>query len=86
MAKKIDLDELTRDELIKLNKQIIGKIKELDAESTTSFNIGDKVKFRTKKGRVVEGTVNKVNKKTIDIMDDSVTMKWRVSASMLQRA
>lgn len=86
MAKKIDLDGLTRDELIKLNKRIVSKIKELDAESTTSFSMGDKVSFRTKKGKTVYGTVDKVNRKTIDILDASSMLKWRVSASMLQRA
>lgn len=86
MAKKIDLDDLTRDELIKLNKRIVSRIKELDAESTTSFSLGDKVSFRTKKGKVVRGTVDKVNRKTIDVTDSTSMMKWRVSASMLQRA
>lgn len=86
MTKKIDLDELTRDELIKLNKRIVSRIKELDAESTVNFNKGDRVKFRTKKGEIIQGTVEKLNKKTIDIFDDSRHVKWRVSASILQAA
>lgn len=85
MNKKIDLDGLTRDELIKLNKRIINKVKELDAENTTNFNLGDKVNFRTKKGEFVQGTVDKINKKTIDILDTTGIRKWRVSPSILQK-
>lgn len=87
MTKKIDLEGMSRDELVKLNKRVVNKIRSLEAEMAIGFSKGDKVKFKSKKtGKMVYGTVAKPNRKTIDINDNTTSVTWRVSASMVQSA
>jgi hypothetical protein len=58
--------------------------KQLDEIATTKFNIGDRVKFVRKNGRVVEGVVEKINPTTVSVKTDN-DGNWRVSALMLTK-
>lgn len=83
----IDLSKLSRKELVELNRRVVERIKELDADQTTDcmkgFSIGDKVSFEPPNGEPVKGMVIKKNKKTISVLDGS-GHKWNVSPSYLK--
>ena len=83
----IDLSKLSRKELVELNRRVVERIKELDADQTTDcmkgFSIGDKVSFEPPSGDPVKGMVIKKNKKTISVLDDS-GHKWNVPPSYLK--
>jgi hypothetical protein len=68
--------------------EIIREIKErqrsLQQEIATSFRKGQAVQFTARRGEVVKGIVEKVNRKTIVVKTDLVT--WKVSPSLLRAA
>jgi hypothetical protein len=56
--------------------------------NSLQFNIGDKVEFDSKRGYKVEGTVTKVNQKTIKLTSTkggTVGTRWNVSANLLRK-
>ena len=55
----------------------------LVAREASKFVVGDTVQF-TSGSRLIEGIVEKVNRKTINI--STHTQKWRVSPSLLTKA
>lgn len=57
----------------------------LSKEIAQAFVVGQKVKFNSKRGMTVTGTVKKVNTKTI-IVDAGPAMQYRVSPSLLTAA
>lgn len=67
---KIDIDNLSIEELIELNHRIIARIKELSQKQTAEilkqFHIGDRVSFISE-GKTVEGKVVKIHKKNITV-------------------
>ena len=54
----------------------------LTARAASKFTIGDTVQF-TSGARLIEGIVEKVNRKTIKV--STHTQKWRVSPSLLTK-
>lgn len=58
----------------------------LSRQNTRKFILGDSVKFSDRRGRVVTGTVTKVNQKTIQVRDASGFGLYKVPASMLETA
>ena len=74
---KMDRDDL--DHVVQLHKI---QSKKLIAAVASKFTVGDTVQF-TSGSRIIEGIVEKVNRKTINI--STHTQKWRVSPSLLTK-
>jgi len=68
-----------------LNKQVVARLNHLDrqeqAVAALAFNIGQRVKFESKKRGVISGVITKVNQKTVNVKTETLT--WRVSPSLL---
>ncbi|MCX4025095.1 hypothetical protein H0A36_27760 [Endozoicomonas sp. SM1973] len=84
----IDIDSLSYEELIKLNQQIVERLKFLDTVHTQKemmqFFTGDQVSFQSSgRGRQV-GIVVKCNKKTITVLAESGE-KWNISPQLLSK-
>jgi hypothetical protein len=56
----------------------------LEQKQTAQFRVGDKVKFFSRKGFEVTGTISKINQKTVSLKTDYGS-NWRVSSSLLER-
>lgn len=72
MSKKIgynDLVNLSVEELHDLNHQIVEVLRLKQSELVRNFRVGDKVQFEHR-GRVIEGVVRKVNRKTVAVTTD----------------
>lgn len=78
------VDQIARMDREELNQAIQAvKLRQtyLANQAARSFTIGDKVKFLDRSRRTVQGTVTKVNRKTICV--DAGMIQWKVTASML---
>ena len=74
---RMDTTELNRVvEAVKLRRTFIAK------ETARGLFIGDPVSFESKRGVTIQGTVTKVNTKTV-VVDTVRDGKWKVTASML---
>ena len=74
---RMDAEELNRVvEAVKLQRTFLAK------ESARGLFIGDCVSFTSKRGTTVQGTVTKVNPKTV-LVDTVHDGRWKVTASML---
>jgi len=60
------------------------RFRELQSRAAHSFNKGDKVKFTTRSGEIITGTVAKINQKTVTVNTPNST--WKVSGSLLKKA
>lgn len=72
------------DELREAQNALNVRFRELQRRAAVSFRVGDAVKFQSKTGRTISGTVTKVNQKTVSVK--TADSNWKVSASLLQRA
>lgn len=81
----IDIDHLSIDELVELNKRVVDRIKRLDEMQAQinmmAFNLGAKVSFDSKYGRQF-GTVVKFNRKTVVVVTGG-GRRWKVSPNLL---
>ena len=81
-----EIESLSYDELLEINRLIVDRIKVLRASKTSlemqKFNLGNKVEFFTDEGEVISGTVAKVNKKTVGIVTNDGE-RWNVSPTLL---
>jgi hypothetical protein len=74
---RMDNAELNRViDAVKLRRTFISK------ESARGLFIGDAVQFESKRGQTVQGTVTKVNTKTV-VVDTPTAGRLKVTASML---
>jgi hypothetical protein len=73
---------MDHDELNAVVRAINARRKDIDQNATAKFSVGDQVWF-SGKGRIVNGVVTKVNRKTISVKAVGNQM-WRVSASLLK--
>ncbi len=83
---KIDIDNLSEDELIELNYRIVERLKFLESMHTHNemmeFSPGEKVSFEAPgRGRQI-GTLMKYNKKTVTVITGS-GQKWNISPHLL---
>jgi len=82
-----EIEILSYDELLQLNRLIVDRIKHLRASKTClemqQFKFGNKVEFFTDEGERITGTVAKLNKKTVGIVTDDGE-RWNVSPSLLK--
>ena len=85
---KIDIDNLTEDELIELNHRIVERLKFLESYHThkemMEFSPGDQVSFETRGHGKKIGTLVKFNRKTVTVITDT-GQKWNVSPHLLAK-
>jgi len=85
---KIDIDNLTEQELIELNHKIVERIKFLQSMRVHSnmmeFSIGERVSFSPSRSVKLYGIISKYNKKTVTIYTDEGE-KWNVPPSLLSK-
>lgn len=78
---KIDVDNLSLEQLIELHDKIAHRIWELQQTAYScklkEFQIGEKVKFQNEQGETVAGIIIRINKKSLTIRTDSGN-KWYV--------
>ncbi len=78
---KIDIDNLSLEQLIELHDKIAHRIRELQQTAYSGklkeFQIGEKVKFQNEQGETVTGIIIRINKKSLTIRTDSGN-KWYV--------
>jgi hypothetical protein len=82
------VNRLAEDDLRFLNHLIVERLKLMaQARSTrmmANFTRGDRVRFVSPHGEVIEGTVVRHNKKTVSILS-ATHGPWNVAPSLLQR-
>ena len=85
---KIDIDKLTKKELIDLNNRIVERLKFLrsirDHVDMMEFSIGEKVCFNPHGRGEQVGVLAKYNKKTVTIIAENGE-RWNVSPSLLAK-
>jgi len=84
------LNALPREELIRINKIIVQRIRTLDNFRAMAANAqympGDRVEWRDNFGQPLQGFVIRVNAKTISVVaDNDPRGHWKVSASLLTK-
>ena len=81
------IKRLNEDDLRFLNRLIVERIKLIaQARATTlmtSFTRGDRVSFRVSDGRMLEGMVLRLNKKTVSVATDD-GHQWNVAPGLLR--
>lgn len=86
---KIDIDELTEQELVALSQQIVNRLRTLDQNRIYSdmmrFGVGQRVSFEPGDRPLVTGILTKHNKKTVTVVSDD-GQRWNVSPGLLQEA
>jgi ribosomal protein L35AE/L33A len=78
--------EMDRDQLNMISNACKMRRAELDNRKKSELYVGGRVKFKGKYGEIVEGTVAKINPKTIHIsVPDKYrgTITWRVSPGFI---
>ena len=85
---KIDIDNLSYDELIDLNHRIVERLKFLDQMQAHSqmleFSIGEKVEFAPHGRDPIAGVIVKYNRKTVTVVTEQ-GQKWRVGPELLRK-
>ena len=86
---KIDIDQLTEDELVDLNNRIVARLRFLNHMRAHSemleFRIGDRVIFEPGGRAPVVGVLTRYNKKTVTVLSEN-GQRWNVSPGVLRRA
>ena len=84
--KRTDLEKMTEKELRDLNKLVVAeineKLRQKAAEESRKFSLNDHVTF-THQGRAQFGHVTSINQKSISILEETGSRRWRVSPSLL---
>ena len=75
------LRSATLEDLRDLNRSVVEAIRALETSFACAFLVGDRVKFTAKDGRIITGSVAKINMKTIKVR--SIDVMWAVSPSLL---
>lgn len=86
---KIDITQLTEDELIDLHRRITERLRFLSQtrahHKMLEFKIGDRVTFKRDDQTTISGVLTKYNKKTVTVLADNGEM-WNVSPGLLKLA
>lgn len=82
----VDIEKLSLDELLDLNRRVVRRIEYLHGLKTRAhldrFEPGDRVSFQNE-GRMVEGVVVRVNQKTLSIKTKDTY--WRIHPRFLTK-
>ena len=86
---RIDIDQLTENELIDLNRRIVERLRFLNQMKAHSrmleFRIGERVSFQPDGREVKTGIITRYNKKTVTVITDAGE-QWNVAPSFLRSA
>ena len=86
---KIDIDRLTKAELIDLNNRVVERLRFLHQMRSHAemleFRIGDRVEFQPEGHPLVVGMLTRYNKKTVTVITDA-GQRWNVAPHFLRRA
>ncbi len=82
----IDLEKLSHDELVQLNRRIIRRLQYLHSLKTQAvmdkFQVGDRVSFKSN-SRQIEGIVVRINRKTLSVHTDDAN--WNIHPGMVNK-
>jgi hypothetical protein len=82
----IDISRFSEAELIDLNRRIVERLRLIrSARQLTAlarFSVGMAVEFTPEDGRVIRGTISRLNRQTATVL--SPEGQWRVSPSLLR--
>ncbi len=85
---RIDITELSEEELLALNRQIVARLRLLQQmrthERMLAFRVGDRVSFEPEGRGVLFGALLRYNKKTVTVLTES-SEQWKVSPGLLRR-
>ena len=85
----INIDTLTEDELVDLNRRIVERLRFLQHmrahKQMLEFRVGDRVTFQGDGRGWVEGMLTRYNRKTVTVIADD-GHQWNVSPSLVSRA
>lgn len=78
-----------KQELHDLNKILVQRMRNLEARVASTFSVGDRVTWNSRKGFPVTGRITKINLKSIKVKTDEnligVSTNWIVSPSLLRK-
>jgi hypothetical protein len=81
----IDIDGLSFEELLALNRRVVARLKMLESMQAhvemMRFNLGQRVSFAHQGGRVL-GTLVKYNRKTVTVLTDD-GQRWNIPPHLL---
>lgn len=84
----ISLEEMSKEELVELHHKIADRLRYLyhreAQDKMTNFYFGDVVTFVATDGRIIRGTIEKFNQKSITLKDEA-GHPWRVSPQLLKK-
>lgn len=88
MSKTMDLTEMSDDELLRLNHEVIALLKArhrlAERQELQTFDLGDAVSFESPEGgRRLRGTIVRVNRKSLTIATDRGI--WRVAPCFVSK-
>ncbi len=86
MHMHINIDHLTEDELLALNRRVISRLKLIQQHNTLNsmikFEVGQRVSFDPD-GRMRTGVLIKFNPKTVVVLTDD-GQRWKVSPQLIR--
>ena len=86
---KIEIDNLTENELIELNHRIVARLRFLNHKRAHAhmleFSIGDRVAFQPQGRSQIVGMLTRYNRKTVTVITESGE-QWNVSPILLRKA
>ena len=88
MRKTVDLSQMSDDDLIRLNHEIIALLKARERLNSRRelmpFDLGENVTFKSPDGRRMRGTIVRVNQKSLTIATDHGV--WRLPPCFVSKA
>ncbi|MFN0301362.1 MAG: hypothetical protein ACKVQU_13540 [Burkholderiales bacterium] len=85
---KIDITQLSEQELIALNRQIVERLRFVQQTRTHAkmleFHVGDRISFQPDGRPVLFGVLVRYNRKTVTILTEGGE-QWNVSPALLRR-
>jgi hypothetical protein len=85
---KIDIDQLSEEELIDLNNRVVARLRFLNQMRAHSqmldFRIGDRVTFEPEGRPPMFGIVTRYNRKSVTVITDG-GQRWNVAPSLLRK-
>ena len=76
--------DFSNDQLRVIVQAVKYKQDQMNTVARFMFRKGDEVQFKTRDGRVIKGTITKINRKTTEVK--SGMTHWKVTSSLLERA
>jgi hypothetical protein len=76
------IHNFSREEVLAVYKLLKNRLNQIELKAGNKFYPGAQVKFKTKDGSTLKGTVQKVNRKTVIVK--TLTSVWKVSPSRLE--